>query len=66
VFIAWRFTPLPDEQDTEPMCGPRTTGALVTPPGASTSIRIDENFGVVCEHGGIVMKPVTATRPTGA
>ncbi|WP_203993092.1 DUF4232 domain-containing protein [Virgisporangium aurantiacum] len=62
--IVWTFRPNADEADTQPLCGPRATAALVTPPGASGSIRIAEEFGVVCAHGEIVTRPVSATRPS--
>jgi hypothetical protein len=61
--IMWRFQPAPDEQDKEPICGARPTAASLTPPGQSESIRVDEQFGRVCNHGEIYMFPVTATRP---
>jgi hypothetical protein len=63
-FIGWSFLPNADEQGTEPVCAPKPTGALVTPPGGSGSIRIAENFGVVCSHGEIFTRPVSATRPS--
>lgn len=61
--IVWTFRPNADEADTEPLCGPRPTAALVTPPGGSGSIRIAEEFGVVCAHGEVYTRPVSATRP---
>jgi len=61
--IAWGFLPNADEQNVEPECGPRPTGAAVTPPGQTDSIRVTEEFGRVCHHGEVYMSPVTATRP---
>ena len=61
--IVWSFLPNADE-DTNPPCNPRATGALVTPPGGSGSIRIAEDFGVLCKHGEIYTRPVSATRPS--
>ena len=62
--IDWMFTPDPDEQDTEPMCAPKPTAALVTPPGVAGTIRITENFGTLCRHGEIYTSSVTTTRPS--
>jgi len=61
--FGWVFMPDPDEENTEPLCGPKPTAALVTPPGVSGTIRITENFGRLCQHGEIYVFPVTATRP---
>jgi len=62
--LVWTFSPNADEADTQPLCGPRATAALVTPPGGSGSIRIAEDFGVICAHGEIITRPVSATRPS--
>ena len=62
--IVWTFRPNADEADTQPLCGPRATAAAVTPPGGSGSIRISEEFGVICAHGEIITRPVSATRPS--
>jgi hypothetical protein len=61
--IDWMFTPDPDETDTDPICAPRPTGALVAPPGASGSIRVAEDFGTLCRHGQVYTSPVSTTRP---
>jgi hypothetical protein len=61
--ISWMFTPDPGEENTEPLCGPKPTAALVTPPGVSGTIRITEKFGTVCRHGEIWTSPVTTTKP---
>jgi hypothetical protein len=62
--IAWSFLPNADEQGTEPVCAPKATGALVTPPGGTGTIRIAEDFGVICSHGELYTRPVSATRPS--
>jgi hypothetical protein len=62
--LDWMFTPNADEENTEPLCGPKPAAALVTPPGATGTIRITEDFGTVCRHGQVYTSPVTATRPT--
>lgn len=61
--IDWMTTPGPDEDDSTPLCRPRPTAALVTPPGVTGAIHIDEDFRTVCRHGEIYLAPVSRTRP---
>lgn len=64
VGFSWIFSPDADEADKQPLCGPRATGALVTPPGSSTPLRVTGNIGVVCRHGEIDLNPITKVRPS--
>ncbi len=62
--LVWSFMPHPDEADTEPLCGPKADAVQVTPPNQSDGLRIVENIRVICNHGEIFLRPLTATRPT--
>lgn len=51
--------PYPDEEDTEPLCGPKPTKALITPPDETEPLRVSAPFGTVCKHGEIDMGALT-------
>lgn len=57
--IVWVFVP----GNNENSCDPRVTGARIVPPGGGGALEIDETLGQVCEHGGVLVSPVSASKP---
>src|SRR5689334_20167839 len=61
--VTSRFTPLPDEENSQPLCGGKVTKLKVIPPDETTQLTISTDIGVVCEHGAMTASPFLATRP---
>jgi hypothetical protein len=62
--ITWRFTPLPDEENSSPLCGGKNAGIKVIPPDETTQLTATTAVGTVCEHGRLTTSPLQATQPS--
>jgi hypothetical protein len=64
LMIEWRHNPLPDEENTVPLCGGTMTHLKVIPPNESTQLTVAAPIGTVCSHGEISADAFQATPPT--
>jgi hypothetical protein len=61
--IGWNYLPNPDEENSQPLCGGKVHHAQITPPDETARLTVSAEFGTVCSHGTIYVRPMSLTRP---
>ena len=62
--VTWRFTPLPDEENSSPLCGGKNAGIKVIPPDETTQLTATAAVGTVCQHGLLTTSPMQSAQPS--